>query len=180
MEPWYEGILGGFWDEQQRYAFWTCILAGAAGHTYGANGLWQMSTLDDAFLGHWGKADWRAAYQYAGSTHLAMAKELLAALPWWELEPCIDWITPHWGQGREGMPLAAAIGRDSLLIYFPSAKRPFDASIRNLAAGRTYRSSWLDARTGATVGQRTFTAESEWVVQGRPSEDDWLLALEQV
>ena len=35
----YEGFLYGNFDEVQRLAFWGCMLAGAAGHTYGAERL---------------------------------------------------------------------------------------------------------------------------------------------
>jgi hypothetical protein len=179
MEPWYEGILGRFWGERQRYAFWMCVLAGAAGHTYGANGVWQMSTSSDDFLGHWGEADWRAAYALAGSSQLGAARAFLGALRWWELQPRIDWITPHWGKEREDMPLAAAAGTDLVLVYFPATRRSFDAVLRNLEAGREYQASWFNTRSGAILGARSLTAEERWVVPARPSLDDWLLAVEK-
>ena len=28
----------------QRFMFWSCMLNGAAGHTYGAGGIWEMNT----------------------------------------------------------------------------------------------------------------------------------------
>ena len=45
----YEGILHYSGAEVQRFAFWTALLSGAAGHTYGANGLWQMNTKDEKY-----------------------------------------------------------------------------------------------------------------------------------
>jgi hypothetical protein len=177
MEPWYEGILGRFWGERQRYAFWMCVLAGAAGHTYGANGVWQMSTSSDDFLGHWGEADWRAAYAFVGSSQLGAARAFLEALPWWELEPCVDWITPHWGAKREDMPLTAAAGGDLVLVYFPATRRGFDAVLRNLEAGREYQSFWFDTRSGEILEARSFTAQETWAVPARPSLNDWLLVV---
>lgn len=35
----YEGILADSREEIQRLMFWSCLLSGAAGHTYGANGI---------------------------------------------------------------------------------------------------------------------------------------------
>lgn len=40
----YEGILDGSRQEVQRFVFWALILSGAGGHTYGADGIWQVNT----------------------------------------------------------------------------------------------------------------------------------------
>ena len=40
----YEGILEASREEVQRLMFWSDILNGAGGHTYGANGIWQVNT----------------------------------------------------------------------------------------------------------------------------------------
>lgn len=180
LEPWYEGILGQFWAEHQRYAFWLCFLAGAAGHTYGANGVWQMSSSGDDFLGHWGKTDWRTSFRFAGSSQLGMARAFLETLQWWELVPRTDWITPHWGSRREDMPFAAAAGTDLILIYFPATRKSFAADLSNLDVGRAYHSSWFDTRTGAVSRTGSFNAGDVWTVPARPSFDDWLLVVEGV
>lgn len=70
LEPWYEGILGNFWEKDQILAFRTCIDAGAAGHSYGAHGIWQMATKKDNFMGHWGKSDWKKALNFPGGIAL--------------------------------------------------------------------------------------------------------------
>lgn len=53
LEPWYEGILDGFGAEDQLFAYWASMLAGAISHCYGAHGVWNAG--DGAFLSHWGK-----------------------------------------------------------------------------------------------------------------------------
>jgi len=52
LEPWYEGIGGRFWGEDQLFAYWASMLAGATAHCYGAHGVWNVG--DGAFLSHWG------------------------------------------------------------------------------------------------------------------------------
>ncbi|OGK41877.1 hypothetical protein A3A46_00550 [Candidatus Roizmanbacteria bacterium RIFCSPLOWO2_01_FULL_37_13] len=74
LEPWYEGILGNFGEKEQLKAFWACIKAGAAGHSYGAHGIWQMATYKDNFMGHWGRSDWRKAINYKGAEAIRKAK----------------------------------------------------------------------------------------------------------
>jgi len=52
LEPWYEGIRGRFWAEDQLFAYWVTMLAGAMGYCYGAHGIWNVG--DGRFLAHWG------------------------------------------------------------------------------------------------------------------------------
>ncbi len=52
LEPWYEGILNRFGVADQLFAYWVSMLAGAASHCYGAQGIWNGG--DGRFLAHWG------------------------------------------------------------------------------------------------------------------------------
>ncbi len=52
LEPWYEGILGGFGDKDQLYAYWVSMLAGSQSYCYGAHGIWNVG--DGRFLAQWG------------------------------------------------------------------------------------------------------------------------------
>jgi hypothetical protein len=61
LEPWYEGILGQFHSDDQLYAYWASMLAGACGHCYGAQGIWNGG--DGKFLAHWGKQKLEEAMQ---------------------------------------------------------------------------------------------------------------------
>lgn len=53
LEPWYEGITGRFKTEDQLYAYWVSMMAGAYAYCYGAHGVWNAG--DGKFLAHWGK-----------------------------------------------------------------------------------------------------------------------------
>ncbi|MBI4040104.1 DUF4038 domain-containing protein [Candidatus Daviesbacteria bacterium] len=52
LEPWYEGITGRFKAEDQLYAYWATMMAGAYAFCYGAHGIWNAG--DGKFLAHWG------------------------------------------------------------------------------------------------------------------------------
>lgn len=74
-----------------RQAFWAHLLnSGCAGHTYGANGLWQLN-LPDLRYGKspggndWGSTPWMEAMRMPGSTQLAAAKRFLLTQPWHRL-----------------------------------------------------------------------------------------------
>ena len=55
----YEGILGTCFEDIQRFMVWSCLLSGTAGHTYGANGIWQINRREQPYGksphgGNWG------------------------------------------------------------------------------------------------------------------------------
>ena len=68
----YEALLGKIPAEIPRLMFWTCILSGAAGHTYGANGIWQLNRRDQPYGksphgGTYGPIPWDEAMRLPGS-----------------------------------------------------------------------------------------------------------------
>lgn len=124
LEPLYEGILGNDDPEFQRYAFWMSILGSAKGHTYGADGLWNMRD-GDSFLGHWGDTSWKEAVERPGAEQLGKAKKWLeSVVEWWTLSPAIESITPHWESSEEKVfsPLCAKTTNDDHLCYFPLSR----------------------------------------------------------
>ena len=97
----YEGILEASREEVQRLMFWADILSGAGGHTYGANGIWQVNTEQQPFgpSPHgrsWGDTPWKVAYRLPGSAQLGLGKALLTRYEWWRFEPHPEWAEPHW------------------------------------------------------------------------------------
>lgn len=81
LEPWYEGILGDFGVNDQIKAFEVSVESGAAGHGYGAHGIWQMADGDN-FMGHWGESDWKKAIKFKGAEEIGkLAKKLVKSTP---------------------------------------------------------------------------------------------------
>ena len=68
----YEALLGKIPAEIPRLMFWTSMLSGAAGHTYGANGIWQLNRRDQPYGksphgGTYGPIPWDEAMRLPGS-----------------------------------------------------------------------------------------------------------------
>ncbi len=83
---------GNFDDPLQRHQFWTTMLAGAAGHTYGANGIWQVNREGKPFGPsphgfNWGTTPWDVAMNHEASRQLGACKRFLQSLPWTKLRP---------------------------------------------------------------------------------------------
>jgi len=76
-----------------RQAFWAHLInSGVAGHTYGANGIWQVNLTNQPFgnspNGHnWGTLSWQAAIELPVAKQLSIAKSLLSRLTWHQLQP---------------------------------------------------------------------------------------------
>jgi hypothetical protein len=121
----YEGIMEASREEVQRYMFWSCILSGAGGHTYGANGIWQVNTRDKPYglspHGHsWGDTPWETAFQLPGSGQLGLAKKLLLRYSWWKLEPSSESVTPHWSTENYWRPFAAQVPGEAVIAFIPA------------------------------------------------------------
>ena len=104
----------------QRFLWWAQVLAGAAGHTYGAQGLWGMN--DGTFVGQvgsWGDATWREAAALPGSAHVGAARRWLDERPWADMEPANERLSPSASAGHWLRPYAARLTDGRLLCYLP-------------------------------------------------------------
>jgi hypothetical protein len=93
-DPGYEGLLveANYRGQRQRHQFWTALLAGAAGHSYGANGIRQMNAPGHPFGRlpggeNWGETPWPQAMHYPASSQLGYGKNYFESLDWTRLKP---------------------------------------------------------------------------------------------
>ena len=94
----YEALLGKITADIPRLMFWTNVLSGAAGHTYGANGIWQLNRRDQPYGksphgGTYGPIPWDDAMRLPGSGQLGLAKKFLEQYPWHRFEPHQEWAS---------------------------------------------------------------------------------------
>ncbi|MCW5983503.1 MAG: DUF4038 domain-containing protein [Bryobacteraceae bacterium] len=181
----YEGILEASRQEVQRFMFWSCVLSGAAGHTYGANGIWQVNTPERPFGAsphgrNWGETPWQTAYRLPGSAQLAMAKSLLMKYPWRRMSPQPDWIEPHGSPENYMQPYGAGIPGELRIFYFPRTGR-VDHKVKAIEPGVEYRAYWWNPATGAVTEIENVTpAGGEWQPPPPPIFQDYVLVMENV
>ena len=121
----YEGIMESSREEIQRFIFWTAMLSGAMGHTYGANGIWQVNGRETPYGlsphgSSWGNRPWDEAAALPGSGQLGIAKRLLERYPWQQFQPHPEWVEPHQEPEKRMLPYAAGIPGQVRLIYIPA------------------------------------------------------------
>jgi hypothetical protein len=198
-ETCYEGHMQQGFGDVQRRMFWGSILSGAAGHTYGAAGIWHASVEGDpgcasaAFGGSkvYDWTTWREGMNYPGATQLGIGKKLLEQYPWSRFEPHPEWT--------EADCLAAGIPGEVRFIYQPR-RSIYDwkgTVVKNLEPGVTYHVFYFDPATGRRFDQGTvmyagptplpFEAglpgvirTDEYQAPDLPSPQDWVLVLERV
>lgn len=91
-----------------RQMFWLCMTNGAAGHTYGANGIWQCNRRGQPHGasphgGNYGTIPWDEAMRLPGSAQVGLGKRLFEQFDWQKFAPHPEWVAyadaagPEWG-----------------------------------------------------------------------------------
>ena len=179
----YEGIAEASRQEVQRFMFWSALLGGTGGHTYGANGIWQVNTRQQPYglspHGHsWGGPAWDIAAQLPGSGQLGLAKGLLTRYSWWKLEPQPDLIDPHWNTTNYWQPFAGQIPGEAVIAFCPSGFNP--VTFKKLEAA-TYRGFFFNPSDGTEIPIEDVHPDSggSWRPPEFPIFRDWVIVLER-
>mgnify|MGYP000238801712 CR=1 FL=1 len=178
----YEGIFEASREEVQRFLFWSNMLSGAAGFTYGANGIWQVNTEQEPFgpSPHgrtWGNVPWNQAAAYPGSRQLGLGASLLRRYQWWRFEPHPEWVEPHWTPQNYEQPYAAGIPRQLKFIYLPGGWDPPKAI--QLEDGLNYRAFLWEPSTGRRIDLGApRPLNGAWRMETLPATRDWVVVLE--
>lgn len=189
-EPRYEGLAVGFYlagahpavrfdDADTRQAAYWAMLAGACGHTYGHNSIWQLWTPERPSV-IWADIPWREALNHPGSFQMGLLRRLFEARPFHLLVPDPDLVVD--GPTAAGARVRAArAGDGSFALFYTPRGEPFTVD-RSRLGMRRIRESWYDPRygntytilTADTVSFQTYTPPST----GRGF--DWVLVLDDV
>ncbi len=184
----YEGILEGSREEIQRFMFWSNMLVGARGFTYGANGIWQVNRGDAPYGpsphgASWGDRPWDEAARLPGSRQLGIARQLLERYPWWSFESHPEWLDPHATPDTDpGGNYAAGIPGEVRVLYFHQPLAPWRGLpvVKELVTDGAYRAFWFDPRTGAEHALPEVQGHrGDWQVPMPPTMADWVLVLER-
>lgn len=181
-EACYEGIMEASRQEVQRFIFWSTVLNGAAGFTYGANGIWQVNTAAQPFgpSPHgrtWGNTPWDVAAQLPGSRMVGLGKKFLTTLEWWRFEPHPEWVEPRWSAENYQASYAAGIPGKLRVIFTPPSWNP--PKVKGIESGVRYTARFFDPATGGEkeIGEVKADANGDWQTPIQPTFADWVLVL---
>ncbi len=189
-EPRYERIPVGFYlkgadrddlfdDYDARQAAWWAVMAGACGHTYGNNSVWQMWEPKHRPV-IWANVPWYEALDDPGARQMGYLRKLFEAHDYQKLQPSKDFVVN--GPNHGGAKIRALLASDGTLamVYSPRGE-PFTVDLGLMKKPQT-KVSWYDPRTGEStelytgdsVAFQTFTPPTN----GRGN--DWVTVFEAV
>ncbi len=181
----YEMLNDTLPTEWTRRMFWLCLMNGAAGHTYGANGIWQCNRPGDPHGksphgGTYGKIAWNEAMRLPGSAQAGFGKALLTQYAWQKFQPHPEW-TAFAGESNEEeayAPQSSGIAGIVRITYVPES-RPVVS--RGLAQDAAYSATYFDPVSGAKtkIGTIKPSSDGSWVCPPPDGcQHDWVLILE--
>ena len=171
----------------QRRSLYQCVFAGAFGHAYGHNALWQMTphTAQGWMLKSWtpGVKDWSEVLDTPATRQLHQIKALLYSHPYFERIPDQSLVLS--GQGgdvatRIQSTRDGTIGKKNatyLMAYLSApAKVTLDTEV---IPARTLNAYWFSPETGGCeVIQELFTNKESLTLEARPQGQDWVVVVE--
>jgi hypothetical protein len=183
MEPPYENHPTGsktprIDSHQVRQGAYWAMLAGAAGHGYGALDLYHLFKENEGPFPRDGFQSWRKAMAYEGSRQVGLMRRLFELLPWYKLVPDQSVVASGQDEGEDHIQAARAEDGSSLIAYSPLG-RPVGIHMNKLSR-KSVEARWYNPRNGtwseigvyANTGMREFTAPSHG------PQRDWVLVLD--
>ena len=162
-EPRYEALIVDFYmrganpalrfdDSDVRMAAYRALLAGAAGHTYGNNNIWQMwAPGREPVLG--ADTPWSEAIDHPGAFQMGHVRRLFESRPWETLEPDQALLV---GPEPAGRRLRAG-GRREATARSPSSTRPGASPSASTRAASAPATSPPGGSTRATAARTSST-----------------------
>jgi hypothetical protein len=178
-EPWYEFVRGNPPAEDVRFAAWSAVLSGAAGHTYGGGHVWWAHVPEaPARQGSWPLEESFEVntLDYPGAVSMGFIARFLKGIRWWLLEPHPELVSDYAAR------FCAAIPGQEYIVYLRWAGG-LKLDLKGVPETTAVRFTWFDLtegkqRTTGTVkggGVRTFSAPDSY--PSHPQFKDWLLHL---
>jgi hypothetical protein len=182
MEPPYENHPTGaktprIDSHQVRQAAYWNMLAGAAGHGYGALDLFWLYKDGDGPFPRNGFQPWRKALAYEGARQVGFMRRFFEQRPWHKLVPDQSVVVAELGQ--DDVRSARAKDGSFIVAYLPTGK-PVRMKMDKVS-GRAVMAQWYDPRKGTwiPIGQFATKGVREFAAPSRGEKEDWVLVLDE-
>ena len=175
---WKPAEFGWFDDYDVRQAAYWAVFAGAAGHTYGCNDIWQMKTADREPMSK-ARGEWHRDLDLPGAGQMQYVRKLVESRPYLSRVPDQELILGNEPEGPNH--LQATRGDGYAFVYFAQA-RPATIATGRLD-GHSFHGWWFDPRTGECVSIGVFDKEKSKVFNPPGADvrgNDWVLVLDDV
>lgn len=187
-EPRYESMpVGFYYREVSRYdrfddydvrqaAYWA-LMAGACGHTYGNNNIWQMWTPERNPM-IWANIPWYESLDHPGAFQMGHMRRLFESRSFQELIPDQRMILDGPSSGGAKIRAARSVNGTFAFIYSPRGEQfTLDKRVFRALGVKEY---WFDPRYGCTYAIHTATNAS-FQTYAPPTSgrgNDWILIMD--
>ncbi|QRK12545.1 DUF4038 domain-containing protein [Archangium violaceum] len=183
-EPLYEKIQiclragTGFSDDYEirKYAYWS-VFAGAFGHTYGHNSVWQMYApgRKPAFEP---QNYWYQGINDPGAMQMKYLRQLIESRPMLSRIPDQGVVASDASTGTHRIQ-ATRDANGTYAFVYSSSGQAFTVNMSRLTGG-TVRATWYNPRTGATTAIGTYanTGTRQFTPPSSGAKNDWVLILD--
>jgi hypothetical protein len=150
-EPWYEFVEANPTGMDIRFAAWSAILSGAAGHTYGGGHVWLASVPESSGgSGAWPieKGFDRTTYDYEGAVSMKHLAGFFKNIKWWNMAPHPELVREY------PQPFCLAKPGEEYILYLRyggTIKIQMDDS----AATEKFKYHWYNPATGKVYDPKT-------------------------
>lgn len=150
-EPWYEFVEGNPTGRDVRFAAWSAILSGAAGHTYGGGHVWLAHVPEaPAGGGTWPleKEFGRNTLDYEGAVSMGHLSGFFKKMEWWNMAP-----HPELVQEYPDAYCLAVPGNEYVVYLRWGGTIKID--LRPSSENDTFEYYWFDPATGTAQTPKT-------------------------
>lgn len=187
-EPRYESMPVGFYyreisrydrfdDYDARQAAYWALMAGACGHTYGNNNIWQMWTPQLKPM-IWANIPWYESLDHPGAFQMGHMRRLFESRPFQELIPDQSMILDGPSSGGAKIRAARSINGTFAFIYSPRGEQfTLDKRVFKALGVEEY---WFDPRYGCIYSIHTAT-NAAFQTYAPPTSgrgNDWVLIMD--
>jgi hypothetical protein len=183
MEPPYENHPTGSTSpridsHQVRQGAYWAMLAGAAGHGYGALDNFHLYKEGDGPFPRDGFQPWRRAIAYEGSRQVGLLRRLFELRPWYKLVPDPSVLVSDRGEGEEHLQAARAEDGSFVVAYTPLGN-PIGIHMDRIT-GKNVKAWWFDPRDGSwrDIGSHASSGTHEFTSPSTGPTSDWVLVLD--
>ena len=184
-EPQYEDISVGFTDLNQRFvaydvrqaAYWS-VLAGAFGHTYGNNNIWQMWTPKSNPVLN-ARIPWYEAIHQPGGLQMGYVRRLFESRPFLKMIPNQGILADVYGQNKDEIRAASDSDNSFVIVYTPYGN-PIHLKLEKFAA-ETINGYWYNPREALSQKIEPFANTQQvksFVPPSSGARTDWVLVLD--
>jgi hypothetical protein len=175
----WDGVTRARAHDVRRAAYWA-MLAGAAGHTYGCNDVWQFYDPKRGPAIIEANTPWRKALDLPGARQMGLLRRLFESRSWTRLTPDDALIVEGRQTGERHLQAARTPDGSLAMVYVPLGT-PFAIDLGRLAP-QPLHAWWFDPREGQArkIGTWVNTGGPRRLVPpGAPERgNDWVLVLD--